>query len=78
MRVGGQSSWDGQTLRAPGNAVAVPPGHIITPLLRQRGLQPQEPARSAQHSLLLLGDEASDIASTDQRFCGRFQHAPLP
>lgn len=89
LRVGGKASWDGHTLSTPDHAVAVPPGYIIGPILRQRGLEPRELARSAQDGLrlladgmfdaaLLLGDEAGDIARQDPRFRGKVVQAPVP
>jgi polar amino acid transport system substrate-binding protein len=89
LRVGGKASWDGHTLSTPDHVVAVPPGYIISAILRQRGMQPQELARSAQDGLrllvdgkfdaaLLLGDEAGDIARQDARFRGKVVQAPIP
>lgn len=89
LRVGGHASWDGQTLVAPDNVVAVPPGYIIGPILRQRGLEPRELARTPLDGLrlladgmfdaaLLLGDEAGELVRHDPRFRGRVVQAPIP
>jgi polar amino acid transport system substrate-binding protein len=89
LRVGGNASWDGSELVAPGGAVAVQSGYVTGELLRKRGFRPRELVKSADDGLRLLvsgmydiailqGKEASYLVRTDARFQHRVLQASLP
>lgn len=78
LRAGGQGSWDGHTLVAPNQEVAVQSGYLVGAVLRERGYRPRELVKSADDGLRLLltgmfdvailqGIEASSLARSDPR-----------
>jgi polar amino acid transport system substrate-binding protein len=82
LRAGGHGSWDGHTLVAPRQEVAVQSGYPISSVLRERGYHPRELVKSAEDALRLLqtgmfdvallqGAEASRLAVSDPRFQGK-------
>lgn len=89
LRVGGQGSWDGHTLRAPNQEVAVQSGYLVSTVLRERGYRPRELVKSADDALrlvstgmfdvaILQGAEASKLARSDPRFQGLVVQAAQP
>lgn len=89
LRVGGQASWNGSELVAPGGAVAVQSGYVVGEILRKRGFRPRELVKSADDGLRLLvsgmydiailqGMQASYLVRSDPRFQHRVLQAPLP
>lgn len=89
LRVGGNASWDGRALLAPGKAVVVQSGYLVAQQLREKGYDPHENVKSAADALRMLaaggfdvailqGLEASRLAQEDPRFKGRVQQAQLP
>ncbi len=89
LRVGGNASWDGHELRAPGNAVVVQSGYLVAQQLREKGYDPHENVKSAADALRMLaaggfdvailqGLEASKLVHEDVRFKGRIQQAEQP
>lgn len=89
LRAGGQGSWDGHTLRAPNQEVAVQSGYLVSAVLRERGYRPRELVKSADDALRLLstgifdvailqGAEASKLARSDPRFQGQVVQAAQP
>lgn len=89
LRAGGRGSWDGHTLVAPNQEVAVQSGYLISSVLRERGYRPRELVKSADDGLRLLlagmfdvavlqGMEASRLARSDPRFQGQVVQAGPP
>lgn len=89
LRAGGQGGWDGHTLRAPNQEVAVQSGYLISTVLRERGYRPRELVKSADDALRLLvngmfdvavlqGSEASRLARNDPRFQAHVVQAAQP
>jgi polar amino acid transport system substrate-binding protein len=89
LRVGGSGSWDGQTLTAPKQEVAVQSGYLVGSVLRERGYVTRELVKSADDGLRLLasgmfdvavlqGLEASRLARSDARFRDRVVQAGPP
>jgi len=89
LRVGGNASWDGHDLQAPGKSVVVQSGYLVAQQLREKGYDPRETVKSAADALRMLaaggfdvailqGLEASKLAQEDRRFKGRVQQAELP
>jgi len=89
LRVGGNASWDGHALLAPGKAVVVQSGYLVAQQLRDKGYEPHENVKSAADALRMLaaggfdvailqGLEASKLAQEDARFKGRVQQAEQP
>ena len=89
LRVGGNGSWDGRELQAPGKLVVVQSGYLVAQQLREKGYNPHESVKSAADALRMLaagsfdvavlqGLEASKLAREDPRFKGRVQQAELP
>lgn len=89
LRAGGQGSWDGHTLVAPNQEVAVQSGYLVGTVLRERGYRPRELVKSADDGLRLLltgmfdvailqGIEASSLARSDPRFQGHVVQATPP
>ena len=89
LRVGSGASWDGKKLIVPDHTVGAPPGYLITALLRARGFQVRELARSPADSLRMVADgmvdaavlsitDGAHIIDADVRLRGRVQIAPTP
>lgn len=89
LRVGGSGSWDGQTLAAPKQEVAVQSGYLVASVLRERGFVTRELVKSADDGLHLLasgmfdvavlqGMEAGRLARSDARFRDRVVQAAPP
>lgn len=89
LRVGGNASWDGKRLVAPNNDVVVQSGYLVGNLLRGRGFNVREQAKSADEGLrmvaaglvdvaVLQGLEASHLVRSDARFQGMVRQAPQP
>ncbi|WP_083940978.1 substrate-binding periplasmic protein [Pseudoduganella violaceinigra] len=89
LRVGGNGSWDGHELIAPGKLVIVQSGYLIAQQLRDKGFAARDSVKSAADALRMLangsydvailqGLEASRLAHEDARFVGRVQQAELP
>ena len=89
LRTGGRGSWDGHTLQAPNQEVAVQSGYLISSVLRERGFRPRELVKSADDALRLLltgmfdvailqGSEAGKLARSDPRFQGHVTQASQP
>jgi polar amino acid transport system substrate-binding protein len=89
LRVGGNASWDGRELVAPGRVVVVQSGYLVGQQLRDKGYVAHDTVKSAADALRMLaagsfdvavlqGLEASRLAQHDARFKGRVQQAALP
>lgn len=89
LRVGGQASWDGRTLRSPSRDIGVPSGYAIAERVRQQGLRARDLIKSPEDGLRLLvsgmfdailleGAHAVRLASQDPRFQGKVRQAELP
>ncbi len=89
LRVGGNGSWDGHELLAPGKVVIVQTGYLVAQQLRERGFIPHDTVKSAADALRMLtkgsfdvailqGLEASKLAHEDPRFKGKVLQADLP
>jgi polar amino acid transport system substrate-binding protein len=89
LRVGGQGSWDGQELAAPGKLVIVQSGYLVAQQLRDKGYLAHDSVKAAADALRMLasgsydvailqGLEASRLVREDPRFKGRIQQAALP
>lgn len=89
LRVGGNGSWDGRELVAPGKLVIVQSGYLVAQQLREKGYIPHDTVKSAADALRMLttggfdvavlqGLEASKLAHEDARFKGRVRQAELP
>ncbi|KQV44917.1 ABC transporter substrate-binding protein [Duganella sp. Root336D2] len=89
LRVGGNGSWDGHELLAPGKVVIVQTGYLVAQQLREKGYIPHDTVKSAADALRMLtrgsfdvavlqGLEASKLAHEDPRFVGKVQQAELP
>lgn len=62
LRVGGQASWDGKELRAPGKGVLVQRGYVTADILRQRGFKVQEATTSGPDAIRQLAAGMFDVA----------------
>ncbi|XLZ67996.1 transporter substrate-binding domain-containing protein [Massilia sp. SR12] len=89
LRVGGNGSWDGRELLAPGKVVVVQSGYLVAQQLRERGYIARDTVKSAADALRMLasgsydvavlqGFEASKLARDDDRFKGRIRQAEAP
>lgn len=89
LRAGGNGSWDGQELNAPGKLVLVQSGYLVAQQLREKGYIAHDSVKSAADALRMLaggsydvailqGLEASKLAHEDPRFKGRIMQADLP
>ncbi|WP_342115370.1 substrate-binding periplasmic protein [Pseudoduganella sp. OTU4001] len=89
LRVGGNASWDGKELLAPGKVVIVQSGYLVSQQLRDKGFLPRELVKSAADALRMLalgsydvavlqGLEASNLARSDPRFKGHVRQAEQP
>ena len=89
LRVGGQGSWDGQELVAPGKLVIVQSGYLVAQQLREKGYVAHDSVKAAADALRMLangsydvailqGLEASKLVRVEARFNGRSRLADQP